>query len=54
MTHFSWSGKSIIALSHISLGAAVVEVALFRISSLGGQRNGKMDDGDAENKIKHG
>lgn len=53
MTHFSWSGKSIIASSHISLGAAVGEVALFRISSLGGQRNGKMDDGDAENKIKH-
>lgn len=54
MTHFSWSGKSIIASSHISLGAVVAEVALFHISNLGGQRNGKIYDGDPENKIKHG
>lgn len=32
----------------------MAQVALFRISDLGGQRNGKMDDGDAGNKIKHG
>ena len=36
------------------LGAAVAEVALFHISNLGGQRNGKMYDGDPDNKIKHG
>lgn len=54
MTHFSWNGKSIIASSHISLGAVVAEVALFRAGNLGGQGNGEMDDGDAENKIKHG
>lgn len=52
-THLSWSGKSIIVSSPISLGAVAAEVALIHISDLGGQRNGKMDDGDAENKINH-
>lgn len=47
--------KSITASSsHISLGAVVTEVALFHISNLGGQRDGKMYDGDPGNKIKHG
>lgn len=54
MTHFSWSDKSIIASSHIGLGAAAAEVAVFHISDLGGQGNGKTHDGDPDNKIKHG
>lgn len=32
----------------------MTEVALFHIGNWGGQRNGKMYDGDPENKIKHG